>query len=107
MEHAAHVYATDTDSTSVHNCRRCHRLVIWGWTTKGNRAEFDYPSTADGYVNHHIACRMGNARTGRGVGGVRVKQGELPASLDVLLKAFGVSPEEFSRALQIKWVGGK
>lgn len=35
------------------------------------------------------------------------KQGELPASLDALLEAFGVTPERFSRALQIQWPGVK
>ena len=67
MKHPAYVYAADVDSTGVHNCRRCHRLVIWGLTTKGNRAEFDYPASDDGYyVNHHIICPLspGKRRTG-------------------------------------------
>lgn len=66
VKHPDHVYAADVDSGGVHNCRRCNRLVIWGVTKKGNRAEFDYPASDDGYVNHHIICPMspGKTRTG-------------------------------------------
>jgi len=31
------------------------------------------------------------------------RPGELPASLDILLKAWGVTAEQFSQALQIQW----
>ena len=67
MTHPAYVYAAETDSGGVHNCRGCNQLVIWGLTTKGNRAVFDYPATADGYVNHQVTCPMAprKARTGR------------------------------------------
>lgn len=65
-EHAAHVYAASTDSGGVHNCRRCGKLVVWGLTNKGNRAEFDFPTSDDGYVNHHVTCtaavKAGNLR---------------------------------------------
>jgi len=56
VEHAEHVYAVSTDSGGVHNCRRCGRLVVWGLTNKDNRAEFDFPRSDDGYVNHHVTC---------------------------------------------------
>lgn len=67
-EHPAHVYATETDAGGTHNCPRCRQLVIWGLTTKGKRARFDYPADIEGrHANHHITCLMspGKARVGR------------------------------------------
>ncbi len=56
-EHPDHVYAAATEAGGVHNCPKCGRLVLWGSTTKGNRARFDYPAEAEGrYVNHHVTC---------------------------------------------------
>ena len=63
LVHPAYVYAVETESAGVHNCPRCNGMVVWGVTTKGNRARFDYPAGRDGnYVNHHVTCAMEPAK---------------------------------------------
>lgn len=63
-EYPENVYAAFTERDGVHNCPKCYRLVTWGETINRNRARFDFPATADGYVNHHLSCGRKEGRSG-------------------------------------------
>lgn len=61
-EHPAHVYAVEVE-TGVYGeaiqrlCNTCGAMIVWGRTTKGRRAPFDYPKSPDGWVNHWVTCK--------------------------------------------------